>query len=170
MSKNLHCPKCKSTDLQCMVSNQTTVSSTGGGYGVGKGCLGYLLLGPLGLLCGACGSKQKITSENHQSTFWACKSCGEKFRDVDEIKAESSAIVQANEPKKILITGLVMTICFVLLAFIILDSKLLGIMLGIGCTVAFAVAYSNAKKVEDEKLSALYRERKYIEDNAYGEK
>ncbi len=88
MNKKLCCPKCKSKDLQYMVTNETNVTSKGGGYSGGKGCLGYLLMGPLGLLCGACGSKQKITTETKHNAFWVCQGCGNKFKGVNEINEE----------------------------------------------------------------------------------
>ena len=65
------CPKCGSNNLQAVSESNTT----GGGYGAGKGCCGYILLGPLGLLCGACGSKSKTTTK----TFFVCMDCGNKF-------------------------------------------------------------------------------------------
>ena len=47
------------------------------GFGLGKGCLGYLCLGPIGWLCGLCGmGKGRTTS----TTYWICDNCGHKFR------------------------------------------------------------------------------------------
>lgn len=43
----MSCPKCGSNNIQ--VVNETK------GFGAGKGCLGFLILGPLGFLCGLCG-------------------------------------------------------------------------------------------------------------------
>lgn len=65
------CPKCGSGNLQAVSENNTT----GGGYSAGKGCCGYMLLGPLGFLCGACGSKTKTTT----TTCFVCMNCGHKF-------------------------------------------------------------------------------------------
>jgi len=81
-----YCPRCKSQKIQAVV--ETNTEGHGGGYGVGKGCLGYLLLGPLGFLCGACGSKAKITTTN--KTFFMCLDCGNKFREVNEFIEEKS--------------------------------------------------------------------------------
>lgn len=61
------CPNCNSENVQ--FSSKTS----GGGYSAGNGCCGYMILGPLGLLCGACGSG--ATTEE----FWVCNSCGHKF-------------------------------------------------------------------------------------------
>lgn len=65
------CPVCGSTNLQVTTEKNTS----GGGYNAADGCCGYMLLGPLGLLCGACGSKVKTTNK----TFFVCMDCGKKF-------------------------------------------------------------------------------------------
>lgn len=65
------CPHCGSNNCQPM--NETKVS--GGNYDAGNGCCGYILFGPLGLLCGACGSETK----SYTKTYWVCKSCGKRF-------------------------------------------------------------------------------------------
>ena len=53
----MKCPRCGNEN--CSVINETT--TTGKDFSAGKGCLGALLLGPLGVLCGACGKgKQRI--------------------------------------------------------------------------------------------------------------
>lgn len=70
-SGSMCCPKCGSNHLQ--VVNET--KTTGGGYSAGNGCCGYILLGPLGLLCGSCGSKTKTTNK----AFFVCMDCGNKF-------------------------------------------------------------------------------------------
>lgn len=54
---------------------KTTVTSSGGGYGLFSGCCGTILLGPLGLLCGL--RKRTITSSSQ--TWWACRKCGKEF-------------------------------------------------------------------------------------------
>lgn len=61
------CPKCGSENVQFLTS------ASGGGYKVGKGLCGYMILGPLGFLCGACGSGIK------SNEFWICNKCGYKF-------------------------------------------------------------------------------------------
>lgn len=67
------CPKCG--DDHCQVVTETSGSTQG--YGAGKGCLGALLFGPLGLACGLCGmGKGKTTS----TTYWICSRCGHKFK------------------------------------------------------------------------------------------
>ena len=55
------CPKCGSTSIQ----------GERAGFGAGKGCCGWIMLGPIGLLCGACG-KNKMYSH--------CLRCGHKWK------------------------------------------------------------------------------------------
>ncbi len=68
----MNCPKCNSD--KCKIINE--VSSEGKDYKAGTGCLGALLFGPLGLLCGACGKGRQINNEN----YWVCENCGNKWR------------------------------------------------------------------------------------------
>lgn len=85
------CPMCGSNELQAVLESNTIGS--GGGYKVGSGCLGYLLLGPLGLLCGACGSNQTIRTEN--KSYWICSGCGNKFRnESDELEELNAKMTQ----------------------------------------------------------------------------
>lgn len=81
---SLHCPNCKSEDIHPIPESEVKVS--GGGYSLGRGCLGRILLGPFGLLCGLCG--RGVSSNTTTRLFWLCKSCGNKFRDVKEERAE----------------------------------------------------------------------------------
>ncbi len=78
------CPKCGSDRLQ--ISTNTDIHTTGKGFSSGKGCLGFLLFGPIGLLCGACGSKQKTTVTN--TSYWVCSNCGNKFPNFDDLRNE----------------------------------------------------------------------------------
>jgi hypothetical protein len=55
------CPKCGCTSIQ----------GAKAGYDAGMGCLSWILLGPLGLLCGACGNN---TMYSH------CLKCGHKWK------------------------------------------------------------------------------------------
>ena len=67
------CPQCGS--YNCEIQVQQNVSG-GKNFSAGLGCLGYLLTGPFGLLCGLCGGTQAKTT--HQS-MWVCKDCGHQF-------------------------------------------------------------------------------------------
>lgn len=70
--ENIKCPKCGATG--CTPQYKQNVS--GGGYGCCSGGLGALVLGPLGLLCGACGRSTKTTN----TLVWICPKCGHEFR------------------------------------------------------------------------------------------
>lgn len=69
------CPNCGAALSDCTPIVKTTVTSSGGGYGLFSGCCGTILLGPLGLLCGL--RKRTITSSSQ--TWWACRKCGKEF-------------------------------------------------------------------------------------------
>jgi hypothetical protein len=66
----MKCPKCGNE--HCNVINE--VQSSGKDFSASKGCCGYILLGPLGILCGACGGR-KIRNTN----YWVCNDCGNKW-------------------------------------------------------------------------------------------
>ena len=68
----MQCPKCGNIYLQ----STTETTATGKDYSASKGCCGAILFGPIGLLCGACGSGRKIKS----TTYWLCPNCGNKFK------------------------------------------------------------------------------------------
>ena len=91
-AQRVKCPCCGGHNLQT-VSEVTTVSSTtGGGYSGSKGCLGLLLFGPFGLLCGNCGNAQKTEVTNNTKLFWVCGDCGHKFEHLENIQKEKSEI------------------------------------------------------------------------------
>ena len=71
-NEELQCPKCGADG--CIPQYKQHVS--GGGYGCLSGGLGWLLLGPLGLLCGACGKSVQSTNE----LVWICPKCGNEFK------------------------------------------------------------------------------------------
>jgi len=59
--RHARCPKCGSTSIQAVKK----------GFGGGKGCVGYLITGLPGLLCGLCGAN-KMSS--------VCMQCGYKWK------------------------------------------------------------------------------------------
>ena len=68
----MKCPNCESEN--CQIINEVT--TTGKDFDAGTGCCGAILLGPIGLLCGACGKGKQV--ENKQ--FWVCNNCGNKWK------------------------------------------------------------------------------------------
>lgn len=103
------CPRCGSSNVQ--ITTETTTS--GSNFSAGKGCLGYLLLGPLGLLCGACGSGQTTNSK----TMWVCRSCGEKFRRVQDIEKDIETSKNMGKVFKTLLNvcGILLLVCGLIL-------------------------------------------------------
>ena len=68
----MKCPDCGSEN--CHIINE--VETTGKDYDAKDGCCGYICLGPIGLLCGACGKGKETTNVN----YWVCNNCGKKWR------------------------------------------------------------------------------------------
>lgn len=68
----MNCPKCRSGNCQII----TEVKTTGKDYSASNGCCGYLLFGPIGMLCGLCAEGKQTTSVN----YWVCHNCGHKFK------------------------------------------------------------------------------------------
>lgn len=68
----MQCKKCGSED--CQIINEVHTSGTD--FSFGKGCCGWVLFGPIGVLCGACGEERRTINKN----YWVCQNCGFKFR------------------------------------------------------------------------------------------
>ena len=68
----MKCPKCGENNSQ--IINEVTTS--GKDFSVGKGLCGAILMGPIGILCGACGEGRKT----HNNQYWVCNNCGKKWR------------------------------------------------------------------------------------------
>ncbi len=66
------CPVCGCDN--CQVINETTTS--GKDFSAGKACCGAVLLGPFGILCGACGKGK----QTQNAAYWICPQCGHKFK------------------------------------------------------------------------------------------
>lgn len=66
------CPKCG--EENCTVINEVT--TTGKDFSASKGCLGALIFGPLGILCGGCGEGKQTKNTN----YWVCNNCGNKWK------------------------------------------------------------------------------------------
>lgn len=68
----MKCMRCGNDN--CQIVNQ--VKSKGKDFSASKGCCGAVLLGPIGLLCGACGKGKQVSTDN----FWVCNNCGYKWK------------------------------------------------------------------------------------------
>jgi len=64
----MKCPKCGSDS--CFPISNTDIK----GFGAGEGCCGFILFGPIGLLCGLCGM-----GEGRRKEYWKCGNCGRNF-------------------------------------------------------------------------------------------
>lgn len=84
----MKCPKCGSEHVQF------SSSTTGGGFSAGKSCCGYIILGPIGLICGACGNKET------KNEFWICSSCGHRFSNFDGQQKMSQEAKQLEDAAK----------------------------------------------------------------------
>ena len=76
-SEAAFCPFCSAGHEYCHPIAKVNVKTSGGGYRFCNGCCGYILLGPIGLLCGACGSSAKTKVRNE--TWFVCSKCGKEF-------------------------------------------------------------------------------------------
>lgn len=82
------CPRCGEHNLHPLNETSTTVHTSGGGYSSSKGCLRWLLFGPIGLLCGGIGQKQRTSVNTDNKLYWICNECGYKFRNLDDWNSE----------------------------------------------------------------------------------
>ena len=78
-SSGIHdCNKCGSSNVTPFNS-----ANTKSGFSFLESCCGFILLGPLGVLCGM-NSKVKTVNQTH----WMCQVCGNQFRDPTEFLME----------------------------------------------------------------------------------
>lgn len=68
----MKCRKCGSEN--CQIINE--VHTTGTDFSASQGCCGYILFGPLGILCGVCGQGR----QTYNTQYWVCNNCGNKWR------------------------------------------------------------------------------------------
>ncbi len=68
----VRCPRCGSFNLVPI----SEASTKGKNFKVCDACCGWLLCGPIGLLCGATGKGKQLTT----TTYWLCHGCGNKFK------------------------------------------------------------------------------------------
>lgn len=95
-NEGMVCPCCGSDRVQ--ITTEAITTTAGKDFSASKGCLGYLLLGPLGVLCGACGPGKQATTTN--SSVWICTVCGERFRRFKDIDADLEASFNAIDAAK----------------------------------------------------------------------
>lgn len=69
----MRCPKCG--EDHCIIIEESDTEQKG--FGFCKGCCGYLLVGPIGWICGLFGMGEGKTTRR---SYWVCHRCGNKFR------------------------------------------------------------------------------------------
>lgn len=83
----MKCPQCSSDNVQVHYETEKQ------GFSGGKSCCGWLIFGPIGLLCGLCG-KDNVKSEEK---YWVCNNCGRKFTDSEgNISERTQEITEKN--------------------------------------------------------------------------
>ena len=150
------CPNCGNPDVQ-MEEETTTHTHTkvkGSGYSGTQGCLGYLMLGPVGLLCGSCGQKPRAKTKTYETTqrYWVCNQCGHTFPDLETLEREYSAYEKA--PVIQIVVGAV----FALLAFIIFGSEepVMGLVTAIMPLGGLSLSAWISKKTAEQKAAKIY--------------
>lgn len=68
----MKCPKCGNENCQIITETKTT----GKDFSASKGCCGWVIFGPIGILCGMCGEGKQVSNR----AFWVCNQCGKKFK------------------------------------------------------------------------------------------
>ncbi len=166
------CPKCKSRNIQFVNNTEYHSETKGGGYSAGKGCCGYMALGPLGLLCGACGSKSKTTVTSSTSNAWICKDCGNKFRNVEDIDIQIYSI-EKSKPYCIMLMVIASLILFItILSAVNSDHNLSGdevsILMGYGGLALILFISQILRFVKNNSaIECLKSEKQNIEKNGY---
>ena len=151
----VRCPRCGEHSLHPLSETTTSVQTSGGGYSSGKGCLGWLLFGPVGLLCGGLGQKQRTSIHTDNKLYWICNECGFKFRNLDDWNNEiESKIKQQKLEQYSAITLAVLAVLFLLIGEGMEFLGLLFFAIGVADGVlAFTLSQSIKREKEDyEKL------------------
>ncbi|MBQ7399236.1 MAG: hypothetical protein IJW06_02065 [Clostridia bacterium] len=163
------CPKCKSRNLQIITNTQFSSETTGGGYSAGKGCCGYMAFGPLGLLCGSCGSKTETTITSDSTTVWVCLECGNRFRDIEdvnkEIEATSTSIYTSS---KSWTSIFLFAILFIIISAITKEAEFSFLILVAPIyLISLLVNHFLIMPYQKGKLERLEQEKRDIEKNGY---
>lgn len=146
------CPHCGNKDVQATTETNTT--TTGSNFSAGKGCLGYLLFGPLGILCGSCGNNQQTVTTN--TTHWHCSNCGKKFRNPDEIIKENENLIRSSE----ITFGILGTIFTVVMLFVFREEIMLGLLFALVCCATFGACCYGMIRSCKNKIEAAYEQQK----------
>lgn len=93
--ERIKCPKCGSDNISLVSNTQKK------GFSTGNACCGYILLGPLGFLCGSIGSNKTQTTE-----YWVCGGCGNHFQsnagNAEKERIKRQSILLSNTPDEVI--------------------------------------------------------------------
>ena len=167
------CPNCRSNKLQVVPKTNFESKFEAKGYGIFKGCCGYLIFGPIGILCGLCGSKAKNSVKISSTNVWICLDCGEKFRDISDIEKD----IKKFRSNRIIIPLLVSlffaipAICLFiafLMEALFYDASSVGAAVGSGIAAAILTIWDIWEFMDaSKKLYACLDEKQYIEKYGY---
>lgn len=80
MASQMPCPNCGNNNTVSHIVTETTTTGKQKGFGFGKACLGFLITGPFGILCGLCGiGKGKTKTTTNSKVVNRCQNCGQHF-------------------------------------------------------------------------------------------
>ena len=163
MERKLCCPRCGCKELQ--VTTETNTQTTGSDYSAGQGCLGFLLFGPLGLLCGACG--QGKTTNTTQNTYWICPKCGKRFENPDDIEKKINA-TQSPVFAALTVIGAAFAVLLFFLLLIATEGEIPLVVAGLLCTIPFGLCTLFGflfKKANDAQYDKLVNELNELESS-----
>ena len=151
--EKLCCPRCGNENLQ--VTTQVDVKTQGKNYSGGKGCLGFLMFGPLGLLCGSCGQKQTTSTTN--TDYFVCTKCGNKFRNPEDLRAEIEKMEKA--PAVFIVLAIIFAVILLILSAFADEMSGFLIFMAVLVFVVFGISGLAIKHQVTAKRNELY----YIE-------
>ena len=165
-NKKVFCPNCGSNNLQTIVKTDT--QTQGKNYSASQGCCGAFLFGPFGLLCGACGQGQKITTTN--TSLFACNECGHEFKKREDL-VKAVDVAKKAKDLSVPVAAVMSVIIFILFSALEPDHSagvFFGILLIFGITACityftYKIFFENAtleleeydrqqKKFSDEEI------------------
>lgn len=156
------CPHCGNKDVQATTETNTT--TTGSNFSAGKGCLGYLLFGPLGILCGSCGNNQQTVTTN--TTHWHCSNCGKKFRNPDEIIKENENFLRSSG----IAVGIIGAISIIVILFIFREELLAALITALLSAAICGFAYYSSSRYFNKQIEDAYEQKKamkkFMKENA----
>ena len=79
-NNSVKCPNCGSGNIAFTPITTTNTVGKTKGFGTGKSCLGLVLFGWVGVLCGLCGmGKGKSKTTTQTEVVRVCQNCGFRF-------------------------------------------------------------------------------------------